>query len=151
MYHDFLSKMFCLTVPKNSVGESCIVALISGTKKVWKGGGGGVSRCSVEVFLSHTAENFRRGNLYCCINFGPGKFVKEGGKYQDYPSKSFCLTVPKIFVGESSIVAIISGTEKFWKAGGCLYFLSKVFCVTLPKISLGKSSIVALISGTEKV
>ena len=25
-------------------------------------GGGGVSRFSVEIFLSHIAENFRRGN-----------------------------------------------------------------------------------------
>ena len=32
-------------------------------------GGKGVSRFSVENFLSHSPENFRRGILYCCINF----------------------------------------------------------------------------------
>ena len=58
---------FCLTVPKNSVGESFIVALISGIEKV--GTRGGKSRFSIKSFLSHCAENFRRGNLHCCINF----------------------------------------------------------------------------------
>ena len=29
-----------------------------------KGGGEGVSRCSVEIFLSHSAENFRRGESF---------------------------------------------------------------------------------------
>ena len=67
-YQDFPSKIFCLTVPKISVGESFTVALISGAEKVWIGGRG-VSRFSVENFLSHSAENFCRGILYCCIIF----------------------------------------------------------------------------------
>ena len=69
-YQDFLSKLFCLTVPKNSVAEPFTVALFPGTDKVGIGGRGGVSRFSVEIFMSHSAGNFRRGNLYCCINFG---------------------------------------------------------------------------------
>ena len=41
------------------------------------------------------------------------KFMdKRGGDYQDFPSKIFCLTVPKIFVGEPLSVSLISGTEK---------------------------------------
>ena len=32
---DFLSKIFCLTVPKISVGESFTVAFFSGSEKVW--------------------------------------------------------------------------------------------------------------------
>ena len=39
--------------------ESLTVALISGTEKVWIKGGG-VSRYSVEIFLSHTPEKVRR-------------------------------------------------------------------------------------------
>ena len=39
-YQDFTSKVFCLTVPKNSVGESFTVASISGIEKVWIRGGG---------------------------------------------------------------------------------------------------------------
>ena len=38
--------------------------------------------------------------------------VKRGGEYQDNPSKSFRLTLPKVFVGESFSVSLISGTEK---------------------------------------
>ena len=68
-YQDLLSKILCLTVPKNSVGESFTVALISGSEKVWIGWGGRVSSFSVENIMCHSAENFRRGVLYCCINF----------------------------------------------------------------------------------
>ena len=90
----FSVKIFCLTVPKISVGESFTVASISGIEKVWiRGGGGGggrVSRFSVENFLSHSAENFRRGILYCCFSFGYRKSLdKRGGEYQDIPSKIF--------------------------------------------------------------
>ena len=118
-YQDF-PKIFCLTVPKISVGESFTVAIISGIEKVWIREGG-VSRFSVENFLSHSAENFRRGILYCCNNFGYRKSLDErgGGEYQDFPSKTFCLTVPKISVGESFTVAIISAIEKVWiREGG---------------------------------
>ena len=98
-YQYFLSKSFCLTVPKISVGLSFVVALVSGTGKVCRRRGG-VSSFSVEIFLSHSAENFRRGIPYCCINFGYRKSLdKRGGEYQDFQSKSFCLTVPKISVG----------------------------------------------------
>ena len=39
--------------------------------------------------------------------------------YQDFPSKFFCLTVPKISVGESFTVETISGMEKVWiRKGG---------------------------------
>ena len=34
-YHNFSSKIFCLTVLKNFVGESFIVSLISGIENVW--------------------------------------------------------------------------------------------------------------------
>ena len=33
-----------------------------------KKGGGGVSRFSVENFLSHSAETFCRGSLLCCVS-----------------------------------------------------------------------------------
>ena len=56
----FPSKNSCLTVPKNVVGEPFSLSLISGIEKVWMREWG-VSRFSVENFLSHSAENFRRG------------------------------------------------------------------------------------------
>ena len=69
-YQDFPSKIFCLTVPKLSVGKPVSVSLISGIEKVWIRGGGGVvvSRFSVGKFLSEGAENFRRGTLLCCVS-----------------------------------------------------------------------------------
>ena len=77
---------------------------------------------------------------------------KRGGGYQDFPSKIFCLTVPKNFVGESFTVASISGIEKVWiREGGVSRFSVKIFCLTVLKISVGESFIAALISGTEKV
>ena len=77
-YQCLLSKFFCLTVPKISAGESFIAALISGTEKVWIRSGG-VSRFSVEKFLSHSAEIFRRGVLYCCSTFGYRRCLEKRG------------------------------------------------------------------------
>ena len=60
-YQNFPSKVFSLTVPKSSLRESFTVAIISGIEKVWiRGAGGGVSRFSVENFLSHSAEKSSR-------------------------------------------------------------------------------------------
>ena len=76
-----------------------------------------------------------------------------GEEYQDFPSKIFCLTVPKNFVGEPFSVSLISGTEKVLiRGGGGEYqdFPSKIFCLIVPKISVGESFTVAIISGIEK-
>ena len=64
-YHNILSKIFPLTVPKNAVVEPFSLSLISGIEKFWmrEWGGGGLSRYSVENFLSHSAEKFRRATL----------------------------------------------------------------------------------------
>ena len=68
-FQDFPSKVFCLTVPKISAGETFTVALFSGIGivgiRMW-----GVSRFSIENFMSHRAEKFLRGVLHCCISFG---------------------------------------------------------------------------------
>ena len=64
-YKDFLRKIFWLTVPKNAVGEDFSLSINSGIEKIWMIGWGlvGVSRFSVENFLSHSAEKFRRATL----------------------------------------------------------------------------------------
>ena len=72
-YHDFPSKNSCLTVPKHFVEEPfCAVFQKFPVAKKFmdkRGGGGeGVSRCSVENFLSHSAETFRRGTLLCSVS-----------------------------------------------------------------------------------
>ena len=61
---------------------------------------GGISRVSVENFLSDSAEKFRSGTLQCVINFGYRKILCIRGLCNDFLSKKFCLTVPKHFVAE---------------------------------------------------
>ena len=113
-YQGFPSEYFCPTVPKRFVGESFTVALISGTEIVCIRGGG-VSRFSLENFSSHSTEIFRAGILYCCIISGNRKGLdRKGRELQGIPSNIFCLTLPKIFVGESFNVALSSGSEKVW-------------------------------------
>ena len=62
-YQDFPSKIICLTLPKNFVGEPFRVSLISGTGKVYEKEGEGVTKSTVENILSQSAEKFRRGTL----------------------------------------------------------------------------------------
>ena len=94
-------------MPKFSVGKPFSVSLISGIEKVWMRGGGGVgvSRFSVEIFLSQSAENFCRGNLVCCFSesFQEQKILWIRGGEESiklFRQKISCLTVPKISVGE---------------------------------------------------
>ena len=56
----FPVEVFCLTVPKVSVGESLYCVTIVGYRKSLDKRVG-VSRFSVEYFFPHSAENFRRG------------------------------------------------------------------------------------------
>ena len=66
-YQDFPSKIFCLTVLKNFVEEPfCVSQNFWYQKKLCIRGKGrrkGVSRISVENFLSRSTEKFRRGTL----------------------------------------------------------------------------------------
>ena len=63
------------------------------------------------------------------------------GDYQDFPSKIFCLTVPKSFVGEPFSVSIFSGIEKFYAQSLYHDFLSKFFVSEYQKTSSVNSSV----------
>ena len=65
-YHDFLSKTFCLTLPKNFVGEPFSVSLIPGIEKFYASEGYVTIFC--RIFLSHSAEKIRRGILLGCVS-----------------------------------------------------------------------------------
>ena len=88
-------------MPKDFVREPSRVSLISGAEKVWIKEGG-LSRYSVENYLSHSAEKFRGWRESLSVSFISGidkVWTRWGGKqYPDFPSKMFCLTVPKEFV-----------------------------------------------------
>ena len=90
--HGFVD-FFYLTGPKRKVFEK-----ISGIEKnIWIRGG--ISRFSVEVFMSHSAKKFRKEVLLLLRNFlVPKSFFDEKAGYLSFPSKSFGLTVPKNFV-----------------------------------------------------
>ena len=109
-HHDFLSKICCLTVPKNFVGETCV------SERFWYRKmlriierRGGASRLSNENLLSHKTEKLRRGNL-CFRKVLVSKNVKDKRErgHHDFLSKFCCLTVQKIFVGETCV------SESFW-------------------------------------
>ena len=64
--HDFVSKIFCLTVPKNFVGEPFSVSLLSGIERFY------ASESYVTIlcrnFFVSQCENFCRGTLLCCVS-----------------------------------------------------------------------------------
>ena len=61
---DFPSKFACLTVPKNFVGKPLSFVNFGYRKSLdERVGVGGVSRFSVEFFVSHSSEKFRRATL----------------------------------------------------------------------------------------
>ena len=89
-YHISQSKTFCHTVPKNVVGEHFVVSENFGYRKILCIGEGvierererekegereretergGVSRFSVENFLSHSSDKIRRRTLLCFERF----------------------------------------------------------------------------------
>ena len=77
--HDFVSKFFRLALPKNLVGEPFCVSQIFWSRSVlWKRGGGGggregISRFSVEIFLSPVSKNFVGGHFSASFISGIGK------------------------------------------------------------------------------
>ena len=101
-------------MPKNFVGQPFRVSLISVIEKFYASEGYVLIFC--RNFLSHSAEKLRRGTLLCCVseNFRSPKtlWIRGGRDNQEFPSKIFCLTVPKIFVGEPFSVSLISAIEK---------------------------------------
>ena len=81
------------------------------------GGEGGRARFSVENFLSLSSEKIRRGTFQGVTDFGYRKNLCFRGLCHDFPSKIFCLTVPKNAVGEPFSLSLISGIEKVWMRG----------------------------------
>ena len=75
------------------------------------------------------------------------------GGIQDFPSNFFCLTVPKIFIGQPFSVSSISGIEKFYASECMSRFPSNIFCLTVPKQFVGELFCAAFqkISGSKKV
>ena len=100
----FSVEYFRLTVPKNCVEElfTAVFQKSSSSENVYgKEGRRRVPSFSVENFLSHSAERFRR----------------RGGGIKVFRRKFF-VSLPKISIGESFSVALNSAIEKVWRRGG---------------------------------
>ena len=101
-------------MPEIFVEQTFRVSLLSGVEKFY------ASEDYVTIFcrnfLSHSAEKFRRGTFLCCFRkfLVANKFMDKQGEYQKFPSKNFCLTVPRNFVGEPFGVSLISGIKKLY-------------------------------------
>ena len=110
----FRSKVFCLTVPKISVGESFTVAIISGIEKVWIRGGGGSITIFRRSFCLYVPKYFIGEHFGVSEKFFYRKFSYiEGGGHQGFVG-TFCFTGPKRKALERnpSVFRKFSGIEK---------------------------------------
>ena len=159
--HDFPSKIFFLTVPKNFVGEPfcAVFQKKSGSEKVY-GEAGGSIKISVENFLSHSAEKIRRGNFLCCVseNFWWRKslWIKGRGKYQGFIRKFYVSQCRNFLYGTPSVMCFRNypARKKFLdrKGGDYQKFRSKFFCLRVPKSFVGEPfcPVFQKVSGSEK-
>ena len=80
---------------------------------------------------------------------------KRGGEHQDFPSKIFCLTVPKNLVGEPFCVSQNFGQRKsLWirgrGEGGSIKIFRRLFLSHRAEKFVKKPFSLSLISGIEK-
>ena len=91
----------------------------------------------VESFFYLTGpKTLRQGTILRFTNFLVVEKVlwMRGGSYHDFPSKSFCLTVPKYFIGEQFCVSknfLIQNFSCIWAGGH--HGSVENFCLTGPK------------------
>ena len=134
-YHDFPSKICCLTVSKCFVEEAFSVwesfRYQITLDKRWEGQSITIFR---RKFVSQY-RNFSQGNpLVRELISGIEKFLCIKGVYHDFLLKFFCLTKPKKFAGEPFGVSKNFGYRKNLCTRGVYHdFLLKFFCRTVPK------------------
>ena len=93
-------------------------------------GRGGVSRFSVEKFLSYSAENLPRESFSVALISRTEKVWIRGGGVSRFSSKKLCLTIAEKSVGESFTVALVSVIEKIWIRGGSIKTFRRKFFVS---------------------
>ena len=103
-------------MPKNFVGEHFRVSLISGIEKIYASEGD-VTIFRRKFFVSvYRNTSYRNPSLLFFRKFPVAKkFMDKRWGVEDIPSKIFCHTVPKNFVGEPfcAVFPKNSGSEKF--------------------------------------
>ena len=60
------------------------------------------------------------------------KFMEKKGEweYRKFPSKIFCLKVPKSLVGDTFSLSLFSGIEKFYASEGYVTIFRRIFFVS---------------------
>ena len=121
----FRRKVF-VSLPKVSIGGSFSVSLVWTIEKVYGSEGRRrVSSFSVEKFLSHSAESFRR----------------RGGIIKIFRRKNF-VSLPKVSIGGSFSVSLVSTIEKVYGSEGrgrVPSFHVTIFCLLVLKIFVGET------------
>ena len=121
---------FCLTLPKNFMGNPFVFQKISGIeKKLWMRGGG-ITFFRRKFFVSQCRKT-SWGNSFVFQKISDMEKIMDkrgggGGGITIPRRKIFCLTLPKNFVGHPSLFDKISGIEKFFAWGGYHDFQSGV-------------------------
>ena len=169
--HNFPSKIFCLTVPKNFVGIPTVFEKTFGFKNH-----------SAEKFRGHpfnASENlgyrkilcilggitfFRRkflvsqcqkiswASLQCFRKIGVSKIFMHIRVYHNFPSRIFDLTVPeKISWASLQCFRKFEVPKNFMHTRGYHVFPSKIFGLTVPKKFVGIPSMSQKIWGIEKI
>ena len=150
-YQDFPSKVFCLTVPKISVGESFTVAIISGIEKLWIRGRGEYHDFPSK-FLSHRTKIFHWGTLRCFRKFGVTQnFMHKKGISLNPVGKFLSHSADKIrrrtlLCFERILVSKLFKQRRGEASRFCRFFLSH----RTEKTSPGNHSVFQKISGREK-
>ena len=98
-HHGFAEKLLShRTETKSFVKEPfCFPEIFSYRKKFMDKRG--ISRFSVDIFMSHSAENFRKGILLFLRKILVAKIFMDEKGYHVLASKVFGLLVPKKFLG----------------------------------------------------
>ena len=109
--------MFCLKVPRTFVGKPFSVSLLSGAEKVWIREGMGSIKIFCQKFsFSQCRKNSWVNPFVLCfrkVSVVKRFMDKRGSEYQDLPSKTFFLTVPRIFVGSPLVFHYFRVPKKF--------------------------------------
>ena len=111
---------------------------------------GGITIFRRKFFVSQ-CRKISWTSLQCLRKFGVSKNFMHKRRYHKFPSKIFCLAVPKNFVGIPSMSQKKMGYRKILCIIGVITsFRRNFFCLTVPKNFVKEPFSVSLILGIKK-
>ena len=131
MYHDFPSKLICLTVPKHFVEEPFCVSEKFGYRKILRIRG--VYLDFASKLVSHSTQTFCRGTLLCFRKIRVSKSFMHKKGTSLFSVEIFCFTLLNNIAGDPSVLQKNSGFENFHKLEAGHHDFVENFCLTGPK------------------